>query len=93
MKKIGHSLVIAGILITIIFACTNPSLQDFTEIVKTMEEADQGSKETIHRENYFIFSIYTRSGRDETYFPLVDLHQYKYLAIFGRFYLQSAMIT
>ena len=86
MKKILYGIITALILITIILACTNPSLQNFTDYIEKKKLANRTPHYTVHRENCFIFSIFFRSGGGQTD-GLSWSYGEIYIAIFGRFYL------
>ncbi len=90
MKKLLYGITTALILITIILACTNPDLQDFTEYAQ--KDSNRASNETIRRENYFIFSNYWQSGGGAVDEKIWQGYTYKYIGIFGRFYQYSAII-
>jgi uncharacterized protein YxeA len=90
MKKIIYGIATALILITIILVCTNPDVQDFTEYVK--KDSNGASNQTIHRENYFIFSSYSQSGGSAVDEKIWQGYTYKYIGIFSRFYQHSKII-
>jgi len=91
MKKSLYAITTALIVIAIILTCTNPNMQEFTEYVKK-KDSNQASNETIHRENYFIFSTYSQSGGGAVDEKVWQGYTYCYIGIFGRFYLQTSII-
>ncbi|GEM_PF-5314154 len=91
MKKVLYGITTALILISIILACTSPSMQDFTAYIKKTD-SNRASNETVRRENYFIFSIFSQSGGGAVDEKIWQGYTYRYIGIFGKFYLHSTRI-
>ena len=92
MKKIFYGIAAALIMISIILVCTNPSMQDFIEYIKKSEGSNKAATKPVLRENYFIFSTYSRSGGEFIQEKIWEGYSEKYVGIFGRFYLHSTII-